>query len=93
MNYLPYIISGLSLLLAWYSFSHNNTKQDTTELTTVIVKLENIGVGITDIKSEIAALRNDQRDDHDRLIKAEQSLATAWKRIDELMQYRKDATL
>lgn len=94
MTYLPYLISALSLFLAWYSFSRGNTKQDTTELTTVIVKLENIGVGITDIKSEIAALRNDQKDDHDRLIKAEQSLTTAWKRIDELMQaYKKNANL
>ena len=86
MTYLPYIISARSLFLAWYSFYSNSTKQDTTELTTVIVKLENIGVGITDIKSEIAALRNDQKDDHDRLIKTEQSIATAWKRIDELKQ-------
>ena len=93
MTYLPYIISALSLFLAWYSFYSNGTKQDTTELTTVIVKLENIGVGITDIKSEIAALRNDQKDDHDRLIKTEQSIATAWKRIDELKQRLDNANI
>ena len=93
LTYAPIIVSIAALLFSVYMNSSNNSKENTTELTTVIVKLENIGVGITDIKSEIAALRNDQKDDHDRLIKAEQSISTAWKRIDELMQYRKDATL
>lgn len=89
MNNIAILISGLSLLLAAYAFLHNNTKQDTTELTTVIVKLENIGLGITDIKSEMTAMRNDQKEDHDKLIKVESSLVTAWKRIDELMQCNK----
>lgn len=84
MQYIPYIISLLSLLLAAYSFASKNNKENTTELTTVIVKLENIGSGITDIKSEIASMKNDQKDDHDRLIKVEASVATMWKRYDEL---------
>lgn len=84
LTYFPYIISVLSLLLAAYSFLSKNNKENTTELTTVIVKLENIGVGITDIKAEIAGLKNDQKDDHDRLIKVEASVATMWKRYDEL---------
>lgn len=84
MEYVPYLISFLSLLLAAYTFLHKNNKENTTELTTVIVKLENIGAGITDIKAEIAGLKNDQREDHDRLIKVEASVATMWKRVDEL---------
>ena len=84
MSYIPIVISVLSLLLAIYTFLSRNTKQNTTELTTVIVKLENIGNGITDIKSEIASMKNDQKEDHDKLIKLESSLSTAWKRLDEL---------
>ncbi len=84
MEYIPYIISFLSLLLAAYTFLNKNTKDNITDLTTVIVKLENIGVGITDIKSEIAGLKTDQKEDHDRLIKVEASVATMWKRYDEL---------
>lgn len=53
-------------------------------MTTVIVKLENIISGITDIKSEIASLKNDQKDDHDRLIRVESSINSAWKRINEI---------
>lgn len=84
MEYVPYIISFLSLLLATYTFLSRNNKENTTELTTVIVKLENIGNGISDIKSEIASMKNDQKEDHDRLIKAESSLSSLWKQFNEL---------
>ena len=84
MEYMPIFISICSLLLALYTFVSKANKESTTELTTVIVKLENISAGISDIKAEISALKDDQKNDHDKLIKLESSLATAWKRIDEL---------
>jgi len=84
INYIPLCISAVSLILAIYTYLHKENKDNTTELTTVIVKLENIGEGIADIKAEIVSLKNDQKDDHDRLIKTEASLASAWKRISEL---------
>lgn len=86
INYIPIVISILSLLLAGYTFLNKNTKESTTELTTVIVKLETIGNGILDIKSDLADLKNDQKEDHDKLIKLESSLTTAWKRIDEIKE-------
>ena len=92
MEHLPYIISFLSLLLAAYSFFSRNNKESTTELTTVIVKLENIGNGISDIKSEIASMKNDQKEDHDRLIKAESSLSSLWKQFNESKRVN-DATV
>ena len=86
MEYVPIVISILSLLLATYSFLSRNNKENTSELTTVIVKLENIGAGITDIKAELADLKTDQKEDHDKLIKMEASISTLWKRYDELKQ-------
>lgn len=89
MEYIPYFISFLSLLLAAYTFLSRNNKENTTELTTVIVKLENIGNGISDIKSEIASMKNDQKEDHDKLIQVESSLSSLWKQFNE---YKKNAT-
>lgn len=83
-QFIPILVSILSLLLALYTFLSKANKDSTTELTTVIVKLENIGSGIADIKAEIASLKTDQKDDHDRLIKVETSLASAWKTINEI---------
>lgn len=90
MNY-TLVISVCSLLLAGYTFLSKNNKENTTELTTVIVKLENIGNGIRDIKAELATLKSDQKEDHDKIIKLEASIATAWKRIDEIK--KEDANL
>ena len=84
MQYLPIIISVVSLLFAIYTYMSKANKDSTTELTTVIVKLENIGNGISDIKAEIAAMKTDQKDDHDRLIRTEASLSTAWVQINDL---------
>ena len=86
MNYLSYIIPTLSLLLSFYIFSKSNIKQDTTALTTVIIKLENINENITSIKSDLSIVRQDQKEDHDKLIKLEQSVNAAWKKIDGLNQ-------
>ena len=83
MIYIPIAISFLSLLLAAYSLISKNSKENTTELTTVIVKLENIGNGISDIKSEIANMKNDQTEDHDRLIKVESSVSSLWKQFND----------
>ena len=85
MNYGVIAISALSLLLSFYTFLNKSSKDSATEMTTVIVKLENIGSGIADIKAEIASLKDDQKNDHDKLIKLEASVSTAWKRIDEII--------
>lgn len=84
MEYAPIVISIVSLLFALYSWASKNDKDNNTELTTVIVKLENIGNGIADIKAEIANMKTDQKEDHDRLIKVESSVKTLWKRVDEM---------
>ena len=53
-------------------------------MTTVIVKLDNLQSDIRDIKSEINNMRDDQRNDHDALIRLDTSLKSAWKQIDKL---------
>lgn len=81
MTYIPIVLSVCSILLSAYIFVSKNNKENTSELTTVIVKLENIGNGISDIKKEIASMKDDQKEDHDRLIKVETSLASLWKQF------------
>ena len=86
MQYVPIltvVISVLSLLLALYTLLSRNNKENTAELTTVIAKLENIGNGISDIKAEIANMKNDQKEDHDRLIKVESSVSSLWKQFND----------
>lgn len=85
------IISAASLITAVYVAISNSkkndkqeTKSDASEMTTVIVKLENIGNGITEIKSEMKTIKTDMKEDHDRIIRVEESAKQAHKRIDGL---------
>jgi len=75
------VISVCSLLLAIYTFLSKNNKDNTSQLTTVIVKLENISEGISDIKNELNSVKEDQRKDHDEIVRINESLKSAWKII------------
>lgn len=60
------LISGVSLAFGIYqgvsNLRRNNKqddKKDAAQLTTVIVKLENIGDGVTEIKSDLKNIKDD----------------------------------
>lgn len=87
------VISAVSLAFSIYqgitSMKRNRTtddKNDAAQLTTVIVKLENISAGITDIKSDMRNIKDEIKDLRDRIIKAEESAKSAHHRIDEFVQ-------
>lgn len=81
LTIIPIVLSIMTFLFSLYVFLSSNNKTNTTELTTVIVKLENIGSGIADLKAEMNTMRKDQREDHDKLIRLDESLESAWHRI------------
>lgn len=65
------IIQGLS------NMRRNNKaddKNDATQLTTVIVKLENIANGVAEIKSDMRSVKDDMKDINVRLVKMEQQV-------------------
>jgi peptidoglycan hydrolase CwlO-like protein len=57
-------------------------KQDASQLTMVIVKLENIGNGVSEIKQEISSVKEDGRKDRECIIRLEESVKQAHKRMD-----------
>lgn len=83
------ILSLLSFLVAAVALFRNfklDTKENAGELTTVIVKLENIQNDVkemkVDIKSDIKDMRADLDDMRAKLIIVEQSTKSAHKRLD-----------
>ncbi len=93
------LISGASLVFGIITGMTNlkrnqktDTKQDAAELTTVIVKLENIGNGIAEIKSEMKNVKKDIKETRERLIEVEASARQAHKRIDT-MERRKEGDI
>lgn len=55
-------------------------KTEASQLTTVIVKLETIGTGVTEIKNELKSVKNDMRDHRDRIVVLEQFAIASDKR-------------
>mgnify|MGYP001049299441 CR=1 FL=1 len=85
------LISGVSVAFGIFAGISNlrrnqklDDKKDATEMTTVIVKLENISIGISEIKNEMANVKNDIKESRERIIKVEESAKQAHKRIDTL---------
>lgn len=60
-NVISYGISILAVLITVYTLVRNGTKEDSTAMTTVIVKLENIEKGVSDIQKETRDIRADLR--------------------------------
>lgn len=90
------LISGISVTFGIYQGVSNlkrnertEAKNDASELTTVIVKLENIGDGIKEIKSELGNIKQDINDITVRLVKVEESSKSAHKRMDTCEKYCK----
>lgn len=90
------MISGVSVAFVVYqgitNINRNKTtdnKNEASQLTMVIVKLENIGNGITDIKNEMSTVKKDAKEDRERLVKVEESTKSAHKRVDMCERYCK----
>ncbi|MBN2884238.1 MAG: hypothetical protein JXN10_11965 [Clostridia bacterium] len=93
---LALVISGISLVFGLYQGVSNlkrseksETRSNVSQLTTVIVKLENIGIGIARIESKMSTMEADFKEDHERLIKVEESSKQAHKRMDTCEKYCK----
>ena len=54
--------------------ARNDDKKDASELTTVIVKLENIGSDIKDIKTDLRDVKQDIQHHAEKLVKLEQQV-------------------
>lgn len=71
-------------LAGWLRNHDSDNERETSNMTTVIVKLENIRGGISDLKSDLKRTAEDLKGIDRRLTIVEQSAKQAHKRIDEL---------
>ena len=79
-------VSG-ALLFGFKNMNRNERKdsaEEITQMTTVVVKLENIATGISEIKSDVRSVKSEMNDIRDRLTIVEQATKSAHKRLDDL---------
>lgn len=94
------LISGVSLAFGIYqgitNMRRNNRRDDRNEaaqLTTVIVKLENISSGVLEIKNKINSVENDIKESREKIIRLEEAVKQAHKRIDTLEKCKRGGDL
>lgn len=75
------IISFVSVIFGiyqgWIGIKRNqktDDKKEASQLTTVIVKLENIGIGISELKTDFNNVKLEVREDRERIVKLEAQL-------------------
>jgi predicted nucleic acid-binding Zn-ribbon protein len=61
----------------------SDDRKEATEMTTVIVKLENIGNDTKEIKNELRSVRNEVGDLRERVIVAEHTAKALHERVDK----------
>ena len=90
---LGYLISILSLIVAsivgFTNLRRNNSaddKKQSAEMTTVIVKLENINTGINEIKADVRNVKSEVQELRERIVVVEQSAKSLHKRVDEIKE-------
>lgn len=88
---LPILFSGLSLIVAIIvaisnikSRNADDNRESASQITTLIVKLENISDGINEIKSDMRNMKTDVQDLRERVIRVEQKTDSAHHRLDVL---------
>ena len=89
-NYLPIIISVATLCFAAYQYVRQSNRETTTQMTTVLIKLENIAEGIVEIKSDIKNVKQDVESLRERVAKVEASASSAHKRLDNIVGQERD---
>lgn len=82
------LISAGALFLTIILNVRSGAKEGTSEITTVIVKLESIQSTVTEIKSDVRGIKDDIKEIDHRLTIVEQSTKSAHKRIDGIEKNR-----
>jgi predicted RNase H-like nuclease (RuvC/YqgF family) len=85
------VISGVSLAFALYQGITNlkrnkaaDDKKEATDMTTVVIKLETISNNVMEVKNDMKNIREDVKEDRERIIKIEESVKQAHKRLDSI---------
>lgn len=80
------ILSVLIAAAALYFSRRKSAQEDTAQMTEAIMKIEVIGQNVADVKADVKAIRNEMREDHDKIVDMERQVKTMWQRIDELKE-------
>ena len=81
-------VSVVCNIIQFLTFTSSNSatkiKKETSDNVTVIMKLEQIGGNVVEIKNNMSSLESNFKEDHDVLIKTVESVKSFHKRMDRI---------
>lgn len=77
-------------IISQWRMSSAAAHADTEQITKLSMKMEDVISGINDIKNEIRSMKEDIRQDHDKLIVLERDMKTLWNRFDNIHEKKGD---
>ena len=90
VSVIALVISAISVFTNMRRANKKDDKDESTQMTTVIVKLENIGDDIKDVKTDVRELRGDMMNHTERLAAIEQKVRALDKAVFGSGEHRKD---
>lgn len=78
------VLSLLIAAAAFYYARKKDTHDTSAQTTEVIVELRTVRRDIGEMKSDIQAMRQEWREDHDKLVGMERDIKAIWKNIDKI---------
>lgn len=84
LSILAVVIAGIGTFYNLKKGNKAEEQKEATEITTVIVKLENIHNATTEIKNELRNIRNEVGELRERVIVAEQTSKSLHRRVDTI---------
>lgn len=78
------VLSLLIAAAAFYYARKKDTHDTSAKATEVIVELRTVRRDIGEMKSDIQAMRQEWREDHDKLVGMERDIKAIWKNIDKI---------
>ena len=76
LSLLSLVLSAAVGLFGIRRSRRSDDRADSAQLTTVIVKLENIGKDVSEMKTDLKDVRDDVKDHGERIIRLEQQIKT-----------------
>lgn len=84
ISIISVVFSVFSSVMTLKRNKSSDDKQEATDMTTLIVKLDGISRDVMEIKSDIKSVREDVKQNTEKIIRMEESLKSAWKAINKL---------
>lgn len=78
------VLSVIIAAAALYFSRKKDTQSDTATITTAIVKIDEVGRDVSDVKADVKALRDETRADHDEIVIMRGKVNALGERVDEL---------